>query len=53
MASDKPQVECPDPECKGPVVSFRSQFYRECQKCGTRWDWELKEGQRPLIKYTR
>lgn len=41
------------PKCNGPLILLRSQNRKRCNDCGERYDWFLKPGQQPLIKYQR
>lgn len=41
------------PCCDGPIISYRSFSKKVCADCGQEFNWQLKEGQMPLIKHTR
>ena len=41
------------PCCNGPIISSRSFSKKVCADCGQEFNWQLKEGQMPLISHTR
>lgn len=41
------------PCCNGPIISYRSFSKKVCADCGQEFNWQLKEGQMPLISHTR
>ena len=40
-------------KCGGSLHIFSSLNYKQCSVCNTKYDFPLKEGQQPLIKYQR
>jgi hypothetical protein len=41
------------PCCNEALASYRSFNKKVCTSCGQEYEWSLKDGQQPLIKYTR
>lgn len=41
------------PKCKVGMGLFYSLRMKWCIDCGTKYSWELTEGQQPLIKHQR
>ena len=41
------------PCCNATLASYRSFGKKVCTDCLQEYQWPLKEGQQPLIKYTR
>lgn len=47
----KPKPGCP--ECGAPLHPIRSQFIKMCGSCDYQEPWDLKEGQKPLVRNNR
>lgn len=43
----------PCPKCHAPMSDLRSMHKRICTDCGSEWDWELSQGQAPLVGTNR